>query len=40
MDLFWSGLARRAYEHSRIERISQFNKVHETAIQEIELEKS
>jgi hypothetical protein len=40
MDSFWSGLARRAAEHTRIERRSQFSGVHETAIQEIEKEKS
>jgi len=40
MDLFWSGLARRATEHTRIERRSQFSGVHETAIQKIEMEKS
>jgi len=40
MDLFWSGLARRASEHTRNERRSQFSKVHETAIQKIEMEKS
>jgi hypothetical protein len=37
MDLFWSGLARRAAEHTRVERRSQFSKVHEIAIREIEL---
>ncbi len=36
MDLFWSGLAQRASEHTRIERKSQFSGVHETAYQEIE----
>ncbi len=36
MDLFWSGLARRAAEHTRVERRSQFSKVHEIAIREIE----
>jgi hypothetical protein len=40
MDLFWSSLAQRATEHTRIERRSQFNGVHETAIQKIEKEKS
>jgi len=40
MDLFWSGLAQRATEHTRIERRSQFSGVHETAIQKIEMEKS
>jgi len=39
MDLFWSGLARRASEHTRNERRSQFSGVHETAIQKIEMEK-
>jgi hypothetical protein len=39
MDLFWSGLAQRASEHTRNERKSQFNSVHETAYQEIEAEK-
>ncbi len=36
MDLFWSGLAQRASEHTRIERKSQFSGVHETAYKEIE----
>lgn len=36
MDLFWSGLARRASKHTRNERRSQFSGVHETAYQEIE----
>jgi hypothetical protein len=40
MDLLWSGLARRAFEHTRNERRSQFSGVHETAIQEIEKETS
>jgi hypothetical protein len=40
MDLFWSGLAQRASEHTKNERRSQFIKVHETAIQNIEIEKS
>jgi hypothetical protein len=40
MDLLWSGLARRASEYTRNERRSQFSGVHETAIQEIEMEKS
>ncbi|MCE8425989.1 MAG: hypothetical protein J5U17_09465 [Candidatus Methanoperedens sp.] len=39
MDLFWSGLARRASEHTRIERRSQFSGVHETAIQDMIKEK-
>lgn len=38
MDLFWSGLAQRASEHTQIVRRSQFNKVHETAFQEMESE--
>jgi hypothetical protein len=40
MDTYWSGLARRAAEHTRIERKSQFSGVHEIAIREIEKEKS
>jgi len=40
MDLFWSGLIRRASEHTWNERRSQFSKVHEMVIQEIEMEKS
>ena len=40
MDTYWSGLARRASEHTRIERRSQFSGVHEIAIQEIEKEKN
>jgi hypothetical protein len=39
MDLFWSGLARRASEHTHIERRSQFSGVHETAFQNILKEK-
>ncbi|MFZ2410050.1 MAG: hypothetical protein WAW23_00610 [Candidatus Methanoperedens sp.] len=39
MDIFWSGLAQRASEHTRIERRSQFSKIHETAIQDIEMQK-
>jgi len=39
MDSFWSGLAQRASEHTRNERRSQFNGVHETAIQAILKEK-
>ncbi len=36
MDLFWSGLARRAAEYTTNERRSQFSKVHEIAIRELE----
>jgi hypothetical protein len=32
MDLFWSGLAQRASEHTRNERRSQFSKAFETAV--------
>jgi len=39
MDLFWSGLAQRASEHTWNERRSQFSKVHEMIIQKIETEK-
>jgi hypothetical protein len=39
MDLFWSGLAQRASEHTRIERRSQFSKIHESAYQDIERQK-
>jgi len=39
MDLFWSGLARRASEHTWNERKSQFSKVHEMASRDIEQEK-
>ncbi|MDJ1420851.1 MAG: hypothetical protein M5U10_02930 [Candidatus Methanoperedens sp.] len=39
MDLFWSGLVNRASEHTRIERRSQFSKVFETAIQDIEMKR-
>jgi hypothetical protein len=39
MDLFWSGLARRASKHTRIERKSQFRGVHETAIKAIKKKK-
>jgi hypothetical protein len=38
MDLFWSGLAQRASEHTWTERRSQFSKVHEMVIQKIENE--
>ncbi len=38
MDLFWSGLTRRASEQTWNGRRSQFSKIHETAIQEIETE--
>lgn len=40
MDLFWSGLAKRASEHTWNERRSQFSKIHEKAIQEIEIKKT
>ena len=40
MDSFWSGLTRRAAEHTRIERRSQFSGIHEISIQELEKEKS
>jgi hypothetical protein len=39
MDLFWSGLARRASEHTWNERRSQFSKVHEIALQDMLKEK-
>ena len=39
MDLFWSGLVVRASEHKGNQRRSQFNKVFETVIQDIEMEK-
>ncbi|MDP3104014.1 MAG: hypothetical protein Q8M95_05340 [Candidatus Methanoperedens sp.] len=39
MDLYWSGLAQRASEHTWNERRSQFSKVHEMVIQKIENEK-
>lgn len=39
MDLFWSGLAKRASEHTWNERRSQFSKVHELVIQDIETQK-
>ncbi|VVB89490.1 Uncharacterised protein [uncultured archaeon] len=39
MDLFWNGLARRASEHTWNERRSQFSKVHEIVIQDIEAQK-
>jgi hypothetical protein len=38
MDLFWSGLASRASEHTWNARKSQFSKVFEIAVQDIELE--
>jgi hypothetical protein len=40
MDLFWSGLARRASEHTWSERRSQFDKVFETAVRDIETQES
>ncbi|MFZ3384067.1 MAG: hypothetical protein WA144_09095 [Candidatus Methanoperedens sp.] len=39
MDLFWSGLARRASEYIRVQRRSQFNGVHEIAFQCTKIEK-
>jgi len=39
MDLFWSGLARRASEYTRVERKSQFNAVHEIAFQNVKIQK-
>jgi hypothetical protein len=39
MDLFWSGLVRRASEHTWNERRSQFSNVFEMAIQGTEIEK-
>ncbi len=39
MDLYWSGLAERASEHTWNERRSQFSKVHEMIIQDMETEK-
>jgi hypothetical protein len=39
MDLFWSGLARRASEYTRVERKSQFSAVHEIAFQNIKIQK-
>lgn len=38
MDLFWSGLARRASEYIRVERKSQFSAVHEIAFQNIKMQ--
>ena len=38
MDLFWSGLAMRASEYTRVERRSQFNRVHEIAFQSAKIE--
>ncbi len=40
MDLFWSGLAQRASEHAWNERRSQFSKVFETAVRDIEMKES
>lgn len=39
MDLFWSGLTRRASEHTWNERKSQFSKVHESALRIVEKQK-
>ena len=39
MDLFWSGLARRASEHTWNERKSQFSKVFETVVGDIKMKK-
>lgn len=39
MDLFWNGLAKRASEQTWNERKSQFSKVHEIIIQDIEAQK-
>ena len=38
MDIFWSGLAQRASKHTWNEGKSQLSKIHETVIQEIEME--
>ena len=38
MDLFWSGLARRASEYTRVERKSQFSAVHEIAFQNMKIQ--
>ncbi len=38
MNLFRGGLTRRASEHIRNERRRQFNKIHGTAIRDIEIE--
>lgn len=40
MDMLWSGLAERASKYVRIERKSQFNGVHETAIRSIRKDQS
>jgi hypothetical protein len=39
MDLFWSGLARRASEHTWNERRSQFSKIFEKAVEDIKMQK-
>ncbi len=39
MDMFWSGLAMRASEYTRLERKSQFNRLHEIAFQSARIEK-
>ncbi len=39
MDLFWSGLVRRASKYPRVERKSQFSGIHEIALQSIRIEK-
>ncbi len=40
MDLFFSSIVKSASEQTWKERRSQFSKVHEIAIQEIEMENS
>ncbi len=37
--LVMGGLIQRASEHTRIERKSQFSKIHEIAIQDIEMQR-
>jgi hypothetical protein len=39
MDLFWSGLTERASEHTTINRKSQFSKVFDSVLKDIEMER-
>lgn len=38
MDLFWSGLTKRASEHRTVNRKSQFSKVFDSVLKDIEME--
>ena len=40
MDLFWSGLTERASEHRTVNRKSQFSKVFDSVVRDLEIEES